>query len=557
MAEALRPALQQRRVRIRANGLAAIAWPLVAILFATELASLRLRFDTDLLIGRAEWWVAPLRLLPFALQILLCIAAASLAIGRERLVQAGSELLDSETDRVGLGRALCVHGASLALLVWLLASLLEGTATLYLPSSVRAGLLLVVGPTWLFSGLALAAPPSQVVGFLSTCWRSLLGGILAGGAAFAAARQFAGQDALWEPLSRATIEIAAVLLAAFGQPVFVDRAELVVGTTDFSVVVTRYCSGYEGVGLFAIFAVVFGLCARRKLRLAPYATLVLLGAGLVWLANGARIAMLIAIGHHVSPDLALDGFHTHAGWIPLVAAALGLVAIAVRHPAVSREAAREDGPTNNPTAAHLSPLLVLLGLGLVGGAFAPDPRVVSALRVPLVLFTLFLLRRYRSRLLDMPHPVVALLVPLATVGWVALAKFQGLLIEGGQAASAPAGFDAPLYFGLAFVGYVVVSPLVEELAFRGYLQRRLQDSDFELCPQAKLTWISVLVTALVFGLLHGNLIGGVLFSLLLSGVTALRGRLSDAVFVHVGVNAALVILAVATGHHELWLGGAR
>ncbi len=557
MAEAIQSTLKERRIRIHASGWSAYAWPLVAILFAAEITGLRLQFDTDLLIGRNEWWVAPLRLLPFSLQILLCMTAASLVIGRGKLIQAGRELLESEADRGGLRRVFGIHVASLALLFWLFTSLLEGIATLHLPSSIRAGLLLVVGPAWLLSGLALAAPYSQVLGFLSATWRSLLGGFLAGGAAFAAARQFASQDALWEPLSRATIEIAAVLLQAFGQPVFVDRAELVVGTADFSVVVTRFCSGYEGVGLFAIFAAAFGLCARRKLRLGRYATLVLVGAGILWLVNGARIAALIAIGHHISADLALDGFHTHAGWIPLVAAALGLVAIAERHPAVSREVVREEGPTSNPTAAHLSPLLVLLALGLVGGAFAPDPRAVSALRVPVVLFTLFVLRRYRARLLAMPHPVVALMVPLATVGWVLLAKLQGLLIEGGQAASVPAGLDAPLYFGLAFLGYVFVSPLVEELAFRGYLQRRLQDSDFELCPQAKLTWLSVGITALVFGLLHGNLIGGVLFSLLLSGVTALRGRLSDAVFVHVGVNAALVLLAMATGHHELWLGGAR
>ena len=98
---------------------------------------------------------------------------------------------------------------------------------------------------------------------------------------------------------------------------------------------------------------------------------------------------------------------------------------------------------------------------------------------------------------------------------------------------------------------------MEELAFRGYLQRRLQDSDFELCSQGKLTVLSVVVTAIIFGLLHGNLVGGFLFSVALSFVTSLRGRLSDAVFVHVGVNTALALAAIGSGHYELWLGSAR
>ncbi len=56
-------------------------------------------------------------------------------------------------------------------------------------------------------------------------------------------------------------------------------------------------------------------------------------------------------------------------------------------------------------------------------------------------------------------------------------------------------------------GSVVIVPLAEELAFRGYLVRRLIAADFESVPVDRFTWPSFLISSLLFGAMHQALDG--------------------------------------------------
>jgi exosortase/archaeosortase family protein len=50
--------------------------------------------------------------------------------------------------------------------------------------------------------------------------------------------------------------------------------------------------------------------------LFPKAFVVLpIGIGAIWLLNTARVAALVSLGAHVSPEVAIGGFHSQAGWI--------------------------------------------------------------------------------------------------------------------------------------------------------------------------------------------------------------------------------------------------
>jgi membrane protease YdiL (CAAX protease family) len=85
----------------------------------------------------------------------------------------------------------------------------------------------------------------------------------------------------------------------------------------------------------------------------------------------------------------------------------------------------------------------------------------------------------------------------------------------------------------------------------------LIERDFELVPQGLLTLLAVLPTVLLFGLLHGNLVGGVLIGALLAWATTWRGRLADAVQLHVAINGALLLAGLALDRPDLWLGPGR
>jgi CAAX prenyl protease-like protein len=101
------------------------------------------------------------------------------------------------------------------------------------------------------------------------------------------------------------------------------------------------------------------------------------------------------------------------------------------------------------------------------------------------------------------------------------------------------------------VGSVLFVPIVEELAFRGFLQRRLIAADFEHVPQNRFTLPSFLVSGLAFGVLHEDLVAGSLAGLCYSTVGYLRGRLMDCIVAHATTNALLAGAALVFGRWDL------
>jgi CAAX prenyl protease-like protein len=102
------------------------------------------------------------------------------------------------------------------------------------------------------------------------------------------------------------------------------------------------------------------------------------------------------------------------------------------------------------------------------------------------------------------------------------------------------------------LGTVVTVPLAEELAFRGFATRRLIAADFEAVPPGRFTWLSFLVSSVLFGLLHGRWLAGTLAGMAYALAMYRRGRLSDAVLAHALTNALLAAYVLATGSWWLW-----
>ncbi|HEX2040378.1 MAG TPA: CPBP family intramembrane glutamic endopeptidase [Acidimicrobiales bacterium] len=95
---------------------------------------------------------------------------------------------------------------------------------------------------------------------------------------------------------------------------------------------------------------------------------------------------------------------------------------------------------------------------------------------------------------------------------------------------------------LLFLLLVVAAPLVEELFFRGLLQRALVRRIGRPAP-------AVAVAAAVFGLVHYDvaaLLGLVAFGVVLGVLVVRTGRLGPAVVAHAAFNAVTVVSYVAT-----------
>jgi CAAX prenyl protease-like protein len=111
---------------------------------------------------------------------------------------------------------------------------------------------------------------------------------------------------------------------------------------------------------------------------------------------------------------------------------------------------------------------------------------------------------------------------------------------------------AILWLALRTVGAVVTVPIAEELAFRGYLMRRLVSRDFQSVAPVSLSWLSLLVSSVLFGALHESIIAGTLVGLLYGLTYRRRGSLADAVVAHGVTNALLAAYVLVTGSWGLW-----
>ena len=104
---------------------------------------------------------------------------------------------------------------------------------------------------------------------------------------------------------------------------------------------------------------------------------------------------------------------------------------------------------------------------------------------------------------------------------------------------------AALWLVARGLGTIVLVPVAEEFAFRGYLYRRIVSRDFHLVAATTFSWSALIISSVLFGLLHERWFAGTIAGALF-GLCMLRtGRLSDAIAAHATANALIFAWALA------------
>lgn len=540
------------------------AWRLtlvVAVLLTEYLASATL-LDIDTLSALPAPFRDGWRGLAAAMTAVLAALVAGLLYWRDRilaeLARASGQLGGWDWPWLG------VHGLAAAVL---------GATTLAIvrmpDAAGAAGLPLLL--LWFVAGglMTFALFRAALAGALADLALRLAGiAVAAGLVGIAAALVPALVAPLWADVAVPTMYLTALLLALSGQTVTIDPVEAVIELDGFAVQIHGPCSGLEGMALVTLFLAGYLWRFRADHRF-PRALLILpAGLALAFLANGLRIALLTTIGAHVDPDIAAGAFHSKAGWIFFCALTIGLVAVARAVPwfRTGAGSARVAASADNPTADYLLPLLVWLAVGLFASAWVTGNDPFYPLRVLAVLPALWLCRHGIAAGLRARNSVPALAGARAALApWAIGALVAALWLvlpatvapsDGGirQVAAAEGWSLGFMLVWLAFrlVGTVIVVPVIEELAFRGYLQRRLIAADFTAVPQGTWRWGAVLVSAAVFGAMHGHWLAGVLAGIGFSLAVHLRGRLGDAIIAHAVANGVLAAWVLGFGRWDLW-----
>ena len=344
------------------------------------------------------------------------------------------------------------------------------------------------------------------------------------------------------------MQISYAILQLYERDVFSDSAQRSLGIGDFWVVIDQSCSGYEGIGLVAAFLSLYIWVFRRDLRL-PRAFL-LLPAGIVtiWLLNSVRIAALVSLGAHVSPDVAVQGFHSQAGWIMFLAVTIGLMVLSRRIAFFStahRLSSPVIGDADRQVLAYLMPFLGLMLASIVTSAFAPHDHALYGLKVLAVGAALWLYRDIYHRL-DRRVGAEAIVAGMVIgILWIVTATVPAQERPSAAWLEQSAAWITVVWFMIRGIGAIIMVPIAEELAFRGFLHRWLISRQFETVRLDHVSIVALTVTSLLFGLLHERWIAGALSGVAFALLMYRTGRLSDPIAAHMTANAVIFLWAVA------------
>ncbi len=351
----------------------------------------------------------------------------------------------------------------------------------------------------------------------------------------------------WQVLTTWTFNAVEVVLRLFASEVEALPYEYIIGVEEFYVSIAPQCSGVEGFALVTVFVAIYAFVFRSEVRLTRFLLVMLpLGLLLSWLLNVVRIAALILIGARVSPEIAVNGFHSYAGWLLFTCLAFALMAVAQTAPWLHREGLRPPVSLplrHDPVAARILPFVAFMVTSTLIAAVFLQPGFGMPLNtVVLALAVGFFLPVYRA--LPWQPDAVALIAGLAVgIGWIAVAPAPEAGLT--SAVGALTGAWLAVWAGVRVLGTALLVPVVEEMFFRGYLLMRLDG------PQPWRRAGAVILSSLAFGLLHGRWLEAGLAGLVFAAVMLRRGRVTDAIWAHVVANAAVAAVAAWRGDWSL------
>jgi exosortase E/protease (VPEID-CTERM system) len=515
-----------------------------------EILSLTVRFDSQQLTETAPSWLGLLGYTPALLQAGLAGAVAFLGLVVPRL-QRGQHRWLQHVDAHRWWPWVVAHVGTVGGFVLCTAWVFDQEAAA-VPSLAgwAAGWLFLGAATLLLWFLAVA----PLCCWRHVLWREYVSGLVASLVGLGVWGSSQLTQALWQPLATATLWVVAALLRLWYPDVGYTLSEHVVGTAAFQVTIAPSCSGYEGMGLVTVFLGLYLWLFRRHLRFPQALGLVPLGILASWVANAVRVTALIALGTSFSPAIALGGFHSQAGWLAFLGVALGVGLVAQQAPffACAPRLPRATIATRLATAL-LVPLLVLLATRIVTAALSQDFDWLYPVRVIATGGALWGFRRvYRQFAWTWSWHAMAI-GGLVFGMWLLLASpVESRTTAVAQGLAHLSGGMAAVWVGFRVLGSVILVPLAEELAFRGYVMRKLMARDFDRVPLGHWTWTAFLLSSVLFGVLHGRWVAGSLAGMGYALALTRRGQLADAVLAHMTTNALLAGYVLAYQAWAFW-----
>lgn len=516
-----------------------------------EYTALALLFDDATLRGRIKIPVGPSDV---AVAILAIVTAGLLLRGPEARARIHkSELAIQPIEAKWIALHLGLFGVFLLSNVWLFIRASAGQTAVAAMVWALCGALSVASLVRVLAGKSIKNVVT--VGF-DLLRAGMLLGLIAAVAGF-------GTRPIWPWIAERTLGFSATLLRLMvngRHAVSVDAGTAILRIDDFAVAIAPGCSGIEGATLTSVFVAGYLYRYRSVLRYPRAFLLVPICVLTSLLANILRISLLALVGGTFSPQVALGGFHTQAGWLIFCLIALGVAFASRKIPWFSKSSEPATKDTFNPTAPYCIPLIALLSAAMATGMLVQGFDYLYPVRIVAAGFVVWWYRSHyrwpststatrsaRAQFLLSPWFLGTLVFAI----WIASTSSGGAISYSApfQAWSPPARI---LWWYIRFLSAITVVPIVEELAFRGFLQRRIMAEDFTTVEFTEVRPLAIAGSALAFGGLHQNWLGGIVAGIAYSLAASRRGDLRDAMLAHAITNGLLVVWTLGTGQWGLW-----
>jgi uncharacterized protein len=454
---------------------------------------------------------------------------------------------EDRTTGVTLGwLSVQIVGFCLIMLPWALTlrRVSQEPINLALIPSLLGGCFAVLG-----AAFALASPGRwrAIIVELGPASLALLAASLLSPEIISADKNFFVRD-LWyvQPLTQATFQSVVFVLKVFGLEATAKPTEWALSSNSFSILIAPGCSGVEGLALTTLFFGCYFYAFKEHLRFPNVWVLLPIGLLFSWALNVVRIAALFSIGMNGHRELAVSGFHTHAGWMAFSILAFAIIGVSTSVPWFWRGNTTPQPLLKDWTAARTLPFAAFMGAALLLSTFTVIPDLWYVVKVLAMTFALAaFLPVYRTRLfwrIDKLAVSAGIVIGLL---WIAFGLTDSTALPLNTAlASLPIG----VWIGWVFVrliGTIALVPVVEELMFRGYLLDRFSHNG----GAARV--IGLLLSTGLFAVMHERwALAGC--AGLVYGLLYLRSfRVTDSIVAHSVSNAIIGFYALATAQWSL------
>ena len=352
-----------------------------------------------------------------------------------------------------------------------------------------------------------------------------------------------------------TMELASLLARAIGLSIesFPNsgNGSPIFGTSRFHVEISEACSGYEGLTISTILLAAYCLMERYSLELKKSLWIIPLAGFGMFTLNSLRIAILIAIGDQYSPDLAMNGFHSVAGWFNLLIV-LSLSLLILNNSFFFKKANIKEAIANDKTPL-LYPLMSIIFISLIIKIFTPNFNWLYPIPILVATVVIIYLRKYLIRIIQPPSWISVVTGIFAFLLWVIIIPVN---MEDSNNfysnISSVSFFIAFIWIIFRVIGAAIIIPISEELVFRGFIQSELTKIIDNSILKKISTPLSLIITSILFGILHSEIIAGISAGMLFGISYLYRRKIIDAIVSHSTANLLLSLFVIYTGQWSYW-----